>query len=74
MFLLGLEPGPQLSCCIQFLSLPPQGAHCAGAGNGGNTKIICVSDTLEGIQKHSLRIIVLNLHYDETLILSGLPF
>ena len=24
MFLLGLEADPQLSCCIQFLSLPPQ--------------------------------------------------
>ena len=79
MFLLGLEPGPQLSCCIQFLSLPPQWAHCAvagfcaGAGNGGNTKIVCVSDALQGIQKRALRIILPNLHYDEALILSGLP-
>ena len=32
-----------------------------------------LSDALEGIQKRSLRIILLNLHYDEALILSGLP-
>ena len=31
-----------------------------------------LSDALEGIQKRSLRIILLNLHYDEALILSGL--
>ena len=31
-----------------------------------------LSDALEGIQKHALRIIPLNLHYDEALTLSGL--
>ena len=31
-----------------------------------------LSDALEGIQKRALRIILLNLHYDEALILSGL--
>ena len=30
-----------------------------------------LSDALEGIQKHALRIIFLNAHYDEALILSG---
>ena len=32
-----------------------------------------LSDALEGIQKRALRIILPNLHYDEALILSGLP-
>ena len=32
-----------------------------------------LSDALEGIQKRALRIIFLNAHYDEALILSGLP-
>ena len=32
-----------------------------------------LSDGLEGIQKRPLRIILPNLHYDEALILSGLP-
>ena len=32
-----------------------------------------LSDTLERIQKHALRIILPNVHYDEALILSGLP-
>ena len=32
-----------------------------------------LSDVLEGIQKRALRIILPNLHYDEALILSGLP-
>ena len=32
------------------------------------------SDTLEGIQKRTLRIILQNVHYDEAFILSGLPF
>ena len=32
-----------------------------------------LSHALEGIRKRSLRIILLNLHYDEVLILSGLP-
>ena len=32
-----------------------------------------LSDALEEIQKRALRIILLNLHYDEALILSGLP-
>ena len=32
-----------------------------------------MSDELEGIQKRTLRIILPNLHYDEALILSGLP-
>ena len=31
-----------------------------------------LSDALEGIQKHALRIILPNLHYDEALILSSL--
>ena len=34
----------------------------------------CMSDALEGIQKRALRIILPNVHYDEALILSGLPF
>ena len=32
-----------------------------------------LSDALEGIQKRAVRIILPNLHYDEALILSGLP-
>ena len=32
-----------------------------------------LSDALEGIQKRALRIILPNLHYDEALILGGLP-
>ena len=32
-----------------------------------------LSDALEGIQKRTLRIILPNLHYDNGLILSGLP-
>ena len=32
-----------------------------------------LSDALEGIQKRALRIILLNAHYDEALILSGRP-
>ena len=32
-----------------------------------------LSDALEGIQRRALRIILPNLHYDEALILSGLP-
>ena len=32
-----------------------------------------LSDALEEIQKRTLRIILPNLHYDEALILSGLP-
>ena len=32
-----------------------------------------LSDALEGIQKPALKIILPNLHYDEALILSGLP-
>ena len=32
-----------------------------------------LSDALEGIQKRTLRIILPNLHYDNALILSGLP-
>ena len=32
-----------------------------------------LSDALEGIQQRALRIILPNLHYDEALILSGLP-
>ena len=32
-----------------------------------------LSDALERIQKRALRIILPNLHYDEALILSGLP-
>ena len=32
-----------------------------------------LSDALEGIQKRALRIILPNVHYDEALILSGLP-
>ena len=32
-----------------------------------------LSDALEGIQERALRIILPNLHYDEALILSGLP-
>ena len=32
-----------------------------------------LSDALEGIQKRALKIILPNLHYDEALILSGLP-
>ena len=32
-----------------------------------------LSDAFEGIQKRALRIILPNLHYDEALILSGLP-
>ena len=32
-----------------------------------------LSGALEGIQKRALRIILPNLHYDEALILSGLP-
>ena len=32
-----------------------------------------LSDALEGIQKRALRIILPNLHYDNALILSGLP-
>ena len=32
-----------------------------------------LSDVLEGIQKRALRIILPNLHYDEALIISGLP-
>ena len=32
-----------------------------------------LSDALEEIQKRALRIILPNLHYDEALILSGLP-
>ena len=31
-----------------------------------------LSDALEGIQKHTLRLITSNLHYDEALTLSGL--
>ena len=32
-----------------------------------------LSNALEGVQKRALRIILPNLHYDEALILSGLP-
>ena len=32
-----------------------------------------LSDSLEGVQKRTLRIILPNLHYNEALILSGLP-
>ena len=32
-----------------------------------------LSDALGGIQKRALRIILPNLHYDQVLILSGLP-
>ena len=32
-----------------------------------------LSNALEGVQKRALKIILPNLHYDEALILSGLP-